>query len=130
MTPTHEQVVFWMNPKRMRFLWDHIETVKGEPLGCWLWTGRDDREGYGVYPTRIEGKRVNIPVHRLMLILCYGMDWPEGLEAHHQVCKNRACVNPTHVLTSTHKEHTQDRKYGPRSAHGRIIEASHSMEGN
>ena len=126
MTPTHEQLVFWMTPKRMRYLWDHIETVPRDLLGCWIWTGRDDKEGYAIYPTRIEGKRVNIPVHRLVMMLTYGGDWPEELEGSHTVCANRCCVNPTHVMADKHRPNLKNRKpwqRKARSAQGRIIHA-------
>jgi hypothetical protein len=112
----------------MRFLWDHIETVKGHPLQCWLWTGRDDKDGYGIYPTRIDGKRVNIPVLRLLMIMTYGEDWPEGLEGAHTVCDNRSCVHPLHIVADEHIPNLKSRKpwqwkQRPRSVQGRIIQA-------
>lgn len=122
MTPTHAQLWEWATPKRMRNLWKHIETVPGHPLGCWLWTGPDDDGGYGILATRIEGKRVNIPVHRLLMIMCYGGDFPEGMDGHHCVCENKACCHPLHVLAATPHEHRGKRR-SPRSAQGRIIEA-------
>ena len=127
MTPTHEQIVFWMTPKRMRYLWKHIEMVPREPLGCWLWTGPDDKNGYGIYPTRMDGRRVNLNVHRLLLILTYGADWPEDMtDTAHTVCTNRACCNPTHMIPSTHPDNLKDRRpwsRRPRSSQGRVIQA-------
>jgi hypothetical protein len=123
MTPTHEQLWNWASPKRMRNLWKQIETVKGYKLGCWLWTGSDDDEGYGIIQTRIEGKKVVIRVHRLLLVLCYGADFPTAMVGDHYVCPNRGCCHPMHVLVTTQPDNLKRRRK-PRSVQGRLIAAS------
>ncbi len=53
-------------------------------FGCWLWTGRLDRDGYGI------GHR-----HRAMYELVVGPIDP-GLLLDHR-CRRRRCVNPQHL---------------------------------
>jgi hypothetical protein len=68
MTPTHEQL--WkFTPKTMQRLWSKIEMQPGE-MDCWLWTGAT-QDGYGQIYITIDGKRSAVPVHRVMLVLCY-----------------------------------------------------------
>lgn len=66
--------------------------------GCWLWQGATDNRGYGRYGPSI----------------VYGIVWrmtgkvvPFGHELRH-ICVNRACINPDHICTGTHKENMED----------------------
>lgn len=57
------------------------------PIGCWLWTGRIDRRGYGRFgDTR---------AHRFAFESEHG---PLGDTPLHHVCANRRCVNSAHLL--------------------------------
>lgn len=66
--------------------------------GCWIWTGRPEENGYG----RIQLGRQRFRVHRYAYELLIG-PIPAGLEPDH-LCRNRACVNPTHLEPVTHPE--------------------------
>lgn len=66
---------------------------------CWLWTGPKDRDGYGQH--YLDGK-VRV-AHRSVYILLRG-EIPENNHLHH-TCKNKACVNPEHLMPVSYREH-------------------------
>lgn len=79
---------------------------------CWLWTGRIDNGGYGVFGTV---GRVGQRAHRFSWMLANNREFPEGMEADHLchtldlscpggVCGHRRCVNPQHLEPVTHHE--------------------------
>lgn len=66
--------------------------------GCWVWTGRHERAGYGHID--YDGKAVY--VHRLAYETWRG-PVADGLELDH-LCRNRACFNPDHLEPVTRQE--------------------------
>lgn len=68
-----------------------------EVTGCWRWTGAMTTAGYGHFSIR----SVYYQAHRLMYILRFGVDVPNGLFPDH-LCRNRWCVNPDHLEPVTH----------------------------
>lgn len=93
--------------KEARF-WAAIE--KGE--GCWLWTGRKDRAGYG----RVDRKGPYVYAHRMAWMFNNGPA-PEGLEVAHR-CDVRSCCNPAHLFLATHDENMADCKAKGRASRG------------
>ncbi len=66
---------------------------------CWLWVGYVRPNGYGRFMVRA-GKPVY--AHRFAYELVKGAI-PEGLSIDH-LCRNRRCVNPSHLEAVTQRE--------------------------
>jgi hypothetical protein len=65
---------------------------------CWIWTAALNR-GYGAFGDTDGKVRVAYKVAYEMMV----GPVPEGLELDH-LCRNRACVNPSHLEPVTHRE--------------------------
>ena len=71
--------------------------------GCWLWTGRHDKQGYGwLYVDRMARR-----THRIAWTLTHGQI-PGKLCVLH-TCDNPPCINPEHLWLGTPKDNAQDR---------------------
>lgn len=64
--------------------------------GCWIWTGKKDRDGYGLFGEGdvIPGE-VTRRAHRISYIYFVG-EIADGLVMDH-LCRVVACVNPSHL---------------------------------
>lgn len=69
-----------------------------EDPGCWLWHGSIDKNGYGKAVRNAGHYRA----HRFSYELLVG-PIPRGLQLDH-LCRNRSCVNPTHLEIVTNRE--------------------------
>lgn len=66
--------------------------------GCWLWTGRSSRDGYG----RLTYKGRDVSAHRVAYELAKG-PIPAGLVIDH-LCRVPACCNADHLEAVTQRE--------------------------
>lgn len=66
---------------------------------CWTWNGAILRSGYGQFAL---GTSRRAMAHRVAYELSVG-PIPEGLQLDH-LCRNRACVNPSHLEPVTARE--------------------------
>jgi hypothetical protein len=67
-------------------------------FGCWEWSLRRDRDGYG--QTKVHG--LSKQAHRASYEAFIGII-PNGLTIDH-LCRNPSCVNPAHLEAVTNKE--------------------------
>lgn len=77
------------------------KVVKTE--GCWLWTGAQDKRGYGGFVAP-DGKRTL--AHRFSFSRFVG-PIPAGVLILHR-CDMPKCVRPDHLFAGTHKDNTAD----------------------
>lgn len=80
---------------------DFWSKVKKHEDGCWIWLAGKTGGKFGGYGlTTRDGKRVC--AHQFAYEEKHG-PVPDGFELDH-LCRNHACVNPTHLELVTHKE--------------------------
>lgn len=79
--------------------------VMSSSRGCWEWTGKLDRDGYGCFSAYILGRRCN-KAHRFSYQLHDG-EIPTGLCVCHR-CDNPKCVRHDHLFLGTHSENRYD----------------------
>lgn len=91
-----------LSTENIEDFWSKVSKSKG----CWTWTDRLTEKGYGLARYTIDGKRHGIRAHRLAYSLTVG-PIPDGMEIDHQ-CHSRACVNPAHLRTTTHKQNAEN----------------------
>jgi hypothetical protein len=80
-----------------RFM-DKVDAADAGLFGCWLWTGAQTPNGYGVIS--VEGHLVH--AHRVSHQLFKGQI-PEGFDVDH-LCRTRLCVRPEHLEAVTRRE--------------------------
>lgn len=74
-----------------------------DPDGCWVWVRHRNHDGYGIFkPVGCRRVKRREFAHRWSYQQFVGT-LSEDLEIDH-LCRNRACVNPTHLELVTHEE--------------------------
>lgn len=84
----------------------HVVTLS---MGCWLWTGCQNEQGYGIMCRK---EIVSQRAHRWVYAQTRG-PVPQGLEVGH-LCDHPWCVNPTHLKAMTHTENMSTALYPNR----------------
>lgn len=92
----------------MRAVTRFFERVRADGNGCLVWTGPRNAGGYGLF--YVDGK--HRAAHRWLLDRLYGD--PAPLVADH-LCRNRACVRPSHIELVTRAENNRRGESGARS---------------
>lgn len=71
-------------------------------LECWEYVGNINPDGYGRFSyTNLDGEYITTPAHRISFSLFNG-ELVKGLVIDH-ICRNRACVNPSHLRQVSRK---------------------------
>lgn len=83
-----------------RNFWDKVSVTGLDQ--CWEWKGGINSGGYAQFCLNNK----SIHSHRLSYFLTRG-EIPEGAVIRHR-CDNRKCVNPTHLLSGSHQDNTND----------------------
>jgi hypothetical protein len=97
-------------------------TSSDDPERCWIWTGLLGDGGYGrAYDP---GTQRTVAAHRASYEAFIG-PIPDGLVIDH-LCRNRACVNPTHLEPVTQRVNVL-RGEGPTAERAR---RTHCKEGH
>lgn len=84
--------------------------------GCWPWTGRRDKDGYGL----LWHGRGRYRAHRVAWEIANGSPVPEGLVVRH-LCPgggNPWCCNPAHLTPGTPKQNDEDTVRAGRKPRG------------
>lgn len=76
--------------------------------GCWPWTGRVDRYGYGML--QYGGRHRT--AHRVAYELTFGV--PEKVGVIRHLCHNPLCCNPDHLKWGTQAENMADSRLAGR----------------
>lgn len=76
--------------------------ARDEVTGCLVWNGAKTPAGYG--KLSVDGRHCY--VHRLVVEIMTG-PIPDGTVVDH-ICRNRSCVEPSHLHTVTHKENLEN----------------------
>jgi hypothetical protein len=94
--------------------WTMVDKTSS-PHGCWLWSGKLDRDGYGAFGITLPSGHHEKRTPRLSWILTNG-DIPDGLQVLHNCDElysvgdktNRRCVNPSHLRLGTASDNMSD----------------------
>ena len=91
---------------------------------CWTWHGSTNGVGYGRFTPK---SPTLVYSHRYAYETMVG-PIPQGLELDH-LCRNRACVNPSHLEPVTHRENTV-RGLAPSINRARMLAKTHCRHGH
>lgn len=102
-----------------------IDKTPGQgPNGdCWVWTGKVDRDGYGLTPygrdKNVPGRKGSQKAHRVSFELVKGKI-SSGFEILHS-CDTPSCCNPAHLSEGTHLENIADCTAKGRNPRGERV---------
>lgn len=79
-------------------------------FGCWIWSGNDRPDGYGIMTVTRDRKSKTVTAHHIAWSLANaGQPVPRGKMILH-TCNNSKCQNPAHLRIGTQVQNMADRK--------------------
>ena len=90
-----------------------VKVDKREPDECWRWIASITTHGYGQFSCSDGTVRRPVGAHRLAYAMLVA-PIPKGMFIDH-LCRNRWCVNPTHMEVVTNKENIVRGMWGDES---------------
>lgn len=88
---------FWKKVDRFGPTMPHMQTP------CWLWTGYNDRKGYGIAKLH----RKPFLSHRIAFVLSNGVFSEQKANCLHK-CDNPSCNNPQHLFAGSIQDNASD----------------------
>lgn len=99
-----------------------FDKISPEPnSGCWIWTGTQRPDGYGL--AWRDGRYVR--AHRAVYEIERG-PIPPGMQIDHRFCRNKICVNPDHLFVCTAQENREE----PDNIIGMRMRQTHCKRGH
>lgn len=99
--------------------WSKVNKLSNSDGGCWIWTARRHRSGYGQF--KREGKQRY--AHRVAYELTYSV-FNENMRVLHK-CDTPSCVRPDHLFLGTQQDNVRDMY-----TKGRGVDNSGDKHGN
>jgi len=88
--------------KEVERFWSRVNRLGVDD--CWVWVGRINPDGYGMFDYGNRGESS----HRYVWRLFTGEDIPSGMVICHK-CDNPPCCNPNHLFLGTVQDNVKDR---------------------
>lgn len=108
-----------LNTKELLSFFSKVHQTGNSAKACWEWTSYRDKDGYGSFCLRRSARAA----HFVAWTIEHGQI-PDGLEIDH-LCRNRACVRPSHMELVTHRENIRRGDYHrDRLPNGHFAKAS------
>lgn len=86
---------------KLERFWSKVYITES-PDECWTWAASRDRKGYGRFPVGPRNNQVNTGAHRTAYEMARGPISSRLVIDH--LCRNPACVNPSHLEPVTQRE--------------------------
>lgn len=84
---------------------EHYDIGLGHPTDCIVWHRKPNKDGYA---TTVWNKR-QVLIHRVVCTAAHG-ECPSSAHLAAHTCRNKNCINPTHLSWKTNQGNVDDRK--------------------
>lgn len=108
-------------------LWSKINITNS----CWNWTASTDKDGYGQFRKKKDGRWTMAKSHRVVYESIIGKI-DQGMVLDH-ICENKKCVNPLHMQKTNHGDHMRrhaNNRTNCRRGHEKTTENTYTWNEN